>query len=159
MVNTLHVVANSLVLLSCFSDSDCGVCLHGYRGLELVNRPRHTKGMYKLPQRTSVKVNVLLKTQSALFLFFPLCSAGLFLFITMESPLLHHQLHHSYSSLLRWDTQTSCGTIDVSFFCCSSYGAVRCKTLSPICTGLVLPWDLLYFCSNGRDLSVNVPHP
>lgn len=43
------------------------------------------------------------------------CSAGLFLFITVESSLLHHQLHHSDSSLLCRDTQTSCGTIYVSF--------------------------------------------
>merc|ERR1712035_163858 len=35
-----------------------------------------------------------------------------FFFITVESPLLHHQLHHSHSTLLCWDTQTSCGAIN-----------------------------------------------
>lgn len=65
------------------NDSDSGVRLYGYWGLELVNRPRHTE--------------------------------GLFLFIAVESSLLHHQLHHSHSSFLCWDTQTSCGTIN---YCC-----------------------------------------
>lgn len=36
---TFHVVALGLLLLSCFSDSDRCVCLYGYWGLELVNRP------------------------------------------------------------------------------------------------------------------------
>lgn len=43
---TFHVVALDLILLSCFSDSDRGVCLYGYWGLELVNRPRYTEGKY-----------------------------------------------------------------------------------------------------------------
>lgn len=39
-------VVLDVILLPCFSDSDCGVCLYRYWGLELVNRPRYTKGMY-----------------------------------------------------------------------------------------------------------------
>lgn len=53
--------------------------------------------------------------QVILLVFIYLCFAGLFLFIIMESSLLHHQLYHSHSSLFCWDTQTSCGTINVSF--------------------------------------------
>lgn len=50
-----------------------------------------------------------------LFLVGFFCSPGLFLFFIVESSFLHDKLHHSYSPLLCWDTQTSCGTIDVSF--------------------------------------------
>ena len=52
------------------------------------------------------------------------CCSGLLLFIFVESSLLHHQLHHSYSSLLCWDTQTSRGPINVSFVKCSWYEVV-----------------------------------
>lgn len=50
------------------------------------------------------------------FLFCLWDSTGLILFFVMESSLLHDQLYNSYSPLLCRDTQTSCCTINVSFY-------------------------------------------
>lgn len=112
------------------SDSHCGVCVYGHWGLELVNRPWYTKGKYLLPfEMVSFLYKIIMYNwfhQAAIkvffvlfywqrFLVFSFCSSGLFLFFIVESSFLHHKLHHSYSSFLCRHTQTSCGTINVSF--------------------------------------------
>lgn len=74
-----------------------------------------------------------------------LCFAGFFLFVIMESSLLHHQLYHSHRSFFCWDTQTSCGTINVSFVAVKSVICFVNMALNIQFLPLIHFWNIAHF--------------